>query len=270
MPITGLPSLREADLTEFNKIRAEEQQDTSVQDESPEESADTATQQEQENIQEQTQQATPVSDKGKENFRILRERAESAERERALLMQRLQELESKQQSVSEPEDIGIAPDALAEGKHLAQIYKRMKQMESQISNYQKQTAQNVMEAQLKAQYPDFDAVVSKDNIEALRASHPTIAQALATAAASDAYSAASSAYTIIKEMGISKFNQEASMTRQLIKENAHKPRSAQSASPQRGNSPLNNVNQFIRDGLATDEYQEALRKEMHQARMSIR
>lgn len=235
----------------------------------------------------EVQEATSKDNRA--NIRALRERAERAEREsdraqraererdellqkfRDMEMQRLQQ-HTQVSHPAEEEDfsVDLAPDALAEGKHVAKIYKKMQAMESQLKKYQQQTSQNMMEAQLKAQYPDFDSVVSKLNVEELRRAHPAIAQALATAASTDAYSAASSAYTIIKEMGIHKSMQEATMTRNILKENASKPRSAQAASPQRGSTPLSQVNEFIEVGKPTAEYQQQLLKEMNAARLQGR
>lgn len=216
-----------------------------------------------------------------------RERAERdrerAERERDELLMKFREMElarlQQQTQVSatnaEPEpNFNIAPDALTEGKHFNDlnhhVTKKIRQLEDQLKQYQKQTAQNMMETQLKAQFSDFDAVVSKNNVEELRRSHPAIAQALATAATSDAYSAAASAYTIIKEMGIAKSTQESNMTRKILQDNAAKPRSAQAAAPQRGSTPLSKANEYMVDGKMTNEYQDQLLKEMAAARRQAR
>lgn len=202
---------------------------------------------------------------------------ERAERERDELMMKFREMElqrlHQQTQVSaeqEPVHFNLAPDSLTEGKHFNdldhRVSKRIRNLEDQVKQYQKQTSQRIMETQLKAQHPDFDSVVSKSNVEELRRAHPSIAQALAVAASNDEYSAASSLYTIIKELGIAKSMQESNMTRKILQDNAAKPRSAQAASPQRGSTPLSKANEFMVDGKMTPEYQNQLLKEMNDAR----
>jgi hypothetical protein len=224
------------------------------------------------------------SPENRSNIRYLREkadRAERAERERDELLMRLRDMERNspssqqaQQALNEIAEenfsLDLAPDALAEGKHVAKIYKKMQAMENQLKRYQQQTSQNIMEAQIKAQFPDFDLVVSRANVEELRRSHPAIAQTLAAAASSDAYSAAASAYSIIKEMGIAKSMQESQMTRKILQENASKPRSAQAAAPQRGSTPLSKANEYMADGKMTPELQTQLLREMNDARRQAR
>jgi len=219
----------------------------------------------------------------KSNYAALREAKEAAERERAraererdelmkLLLERQgnQQNAVQQQSPSSAEEFNLAPDALAEGKHLASIHHKMRQMEERIKQYERKSQQDIVEARIKAKYPDFDTVVSASNIEELRRSHPSIAQAIGMAASQDAYSAAETAYSIIRSMGIDKSSQESSMARKMIQENASKPRSAQAVSPQRGTTPLSQVNEYINDGRMTPEYQDQLLKEMNMARMKSR
>ena len=204
-----------------------------------------------------------------DNFYALRTKAERAERERDELMARLNAMEmersrsSQVHAVEEDEDFSLAPDALAEGKHLTKLHKKLKDMENKIKSYEQKTQQSIMETQLRTQYPDFYQVVSEENLAELKRAHPTIAQTLATAASADAYSAASSAYSIIKELGIAKSTRDSRDNMELLQRNASKPRAAQSASPQRGDSPLSRANEFVSDYKATSEYQEQLRKEMY-------
>jgi hypothetical protein len=211
--------------------------------------------------------------------RVERER-ERAERERDELLQKFREMEYaklQQQTQVYPEvepNLTMDPNALAEGKNFNDLNhhynKKLRQLEEKVKQNERQLSQRFMEAQLKTQYPDFDSVVSKAHVEELKRAHPSIAQALATAASTDEYSAAASLYTIIKEMGIAKSMQESTMTRKLLQENASKPRSAQAASPQRGSTPLSQVNEFVNDGKMSPEYQTQLLKEMAEARLRAR
>ena len=254
--------------------------------------------------EQQPEQAAPQESadetKGQYNWKLLREEKEAAERERARiererdellrrfreaeLQQKIQQLQSQQlQSQQAPslQDTDneiefslptLEPDALAEGKHVSQLHKENRQMRSQLKQYQKQTQQQLIELQLKAQYPDFDAVVSKDNVDELKRAHPSIAQALASALSNDPYNAAASTYAIIKQMGIDKTSQDAALARRMIQDNATKPRSAQAASPQRGPNPLAQANEYMYDssGRATKTYQDQLVAEMEESRRKLR
>ena len=217
-------------------------------------------------------QAQQQQDNWKE-LRLKAERAERAERERDEMVRRMQEFEQarmQQAAAQEEDDSGVAPDALLEGKHYHSMRKEIRELKREIKGFKQQTSQTLMENQLKAQYPDFYSVVSEDNLAELKRSHPAIAQTLATAASSDAYSAAASAYSIIKELGIARSTQESQQNRELIQRNAVKPRSVQSASPQRGDSPLSQANGFVVDGKASKEYQEQILKEMYSSMRSPR
>lgn len=221
----------------------------------------------QENDQEQETQVVVQTQKpdAQASFRALREKAERIERERDDAMRRLQEIETRnQQTQSEDEEINIAPDDIAEGKHLSKVSKKIKRLESELNQYKQQSAATTVETRLKTQYPDFDKVVSKDNIELLKAQYPEIAQTLH--ASSDLYSTAVSAYTIIKRLGI---HQEDvyGVEKAIAIKNAAKPRPLASVSPQQGDSPLSRANAFA-NGL-TDDLKEQLRKEMMEARKAM-
>lgn len=203
------------------------------------------------------------------NFKALRDSKERAERERDELYRRVQEMEQGRKKPAEPvpsedENFRIAPDDFVEGKHLKKVEEKMRKMEEQIRNYQDKSSEMAIEATLKAQYRDFDKVVCKENIEALRAAHPEIAQTLNTS--DDLYAKASSAYKLIKQFGIHKedvFKED----RELAQNNSAKPRPLTSVSPQQGDSPLSKANAFA-NGL-TDELKKQLLKEMNQARKGL-
>lgn len=215
------------------------------------------------NVAQETQQVPQVESAQAKNFRQLREKAERAERERDELVRLLKEQQQNKQTQSQDDDeIRLAPDDLAEGKHLSKIEKKYKRLEEQFKQYQAQTAEAVVEAKIKAQYPDFDKVVSRDNIEALRGSYPELAQTLN--ASSDLYSKAVSAYTLIKKLGIAQEDLYQAGRERAIK-NAIKPKPSAAVSPQTGNSPLSKANAFA-GGEFTKELQEQMFKEMNEAR----
>lgn len=218
--------------------------------------------------EEAVQEAAPVKKPSMENnanVRALREkaqRAEQLERERDDLMRRLQESQgAKSQEVARDEDFDLAPDALAEGKHLSKMAHKVKELEKQLKNYQNQSAETLAEQKVKINFPDFDKVVSPDNIDMLRNNFPEIAEMIHNTP--DMYKKASSAYTLIKQMGIYKgetFDQE----KAVAQKNAAKPKPLASIAPQQGDTPLSRANAFA-NGL-TDDLKEQLRKEMLEAR----
>ena len=130
--------------------------------------------------------------------------------------------------------------------------KKMNQMQQQLKNYQSQSAESITEARIKATYPDFDRVVSQDNIAQLREDYPEIAATLS--ASTDLYSKAVSAYTLIKQFGI---HQDPALQndRARVIKNSSKPRPLASVNPQQGDSPLSKANAF-----ANGEFTEADRK----------
>lgn len=213
-----------------------------------------------------------IKNNKEENLRILRERALKFERERDEALKIAQEMQAKiaaqQGTVNKQlpdEDIIIKEDELVEGKHLNKFERKIKNLEEQVKSYQQRTAEIAVEAQIKAQYPDFDKVVSQENVEALRLTYPELAQTI-TNSSSDLYSKATSAYTLIKRLGIyTQDNYE--QDRAIAQKNAAKPKPLASVNPQQGDTPLSHANAFA-NGL-TDELKEQLRKEMMTARKAF-
>jgi hypothetical protein len=198
------------------------------------------------------------------NIRVMREAKERAERERDEVVKLLQERERQtqtqrnQQVVQEDEDVNLAPDEIAEGKHLSKFGKKIKRLEDQLNAYHKQSSEASIEAKIKAQYPDFDRVVSRDNLSLLQAAYPELVQTIHTA--SDLYSKGVTAYTLIKKFGIDAPGNE---EEDRLKKNMAKPRSVASISPQQGDSPLTRANPFAQ-GL-TEDVKKQLYKEMTEA-----
>jgi len=194
------------------------------------------------------------------NFRALREKAARIERERDEAMRRLQELESAK-NPEEDYSVNLGDDDLAEGKHLSKMQKQIKKLEAKLKQTELQSTATLAEAKLKMQYPDFDAIVSKDNVETLRLMYPELAHTLNSS--TDIYSTAVSAYTMIKKLGIHQEDAYAA-DRERAQRNAVKPRPLASVNPQQGDSPLSHANAFA-NGL-TDELKAQLLKEMMDAR----
>jgi hypothetical protein len=197
------------------------------------------------------------------NLTYFRKLADQAARERDDAIRRLQEIErQKEQKVEYPdEDITIKDDELVEGKHLAKYVRKIKQLEEQQRNYIQRTTESTAEMRLKAQYPDFDKVMTMDNVQTLSAAYPELAKTINSS--NDLYEKASSAYTLIKKFGIYN-DQPFEADKQKAIANAAKPRPSASVSPQQGDSPMQRANAFA-NGL-TKELKEQLIKEMNEAR----
>jgi hypothetical protein len=221
----------------------------------------------------QIAQAAPQENSIGKNLRLLREKAERAERERDEMMRMLQlEREIRgpaRDNTPQPQDdmfsdIDIAEDDYVDGKKFKAMQKQMKNLLMQ--NMQQQQTQQLanqqlaIEAKIKSQYPDFDRIVTRDNIEMLNAMDPILANALNKSP--DLYEKAVSTYNVIKKFNINNYSQEEQNGRK-IKENQSKPRSLASISPQTADSPLSRVNIFAQ-GL-TKDVKEMLNKEMNEA-----
>lgn len=204
------------------------------------------------------------------NYRALRELKEKAERERDDLLNRFKQMEQLQkQQPSTPQtqpeqDYSVAPDDLVEGKHLSAVDKKVKQLEDQLKTYQQQSATQNIEVKLKAQYPDFDKVVSKENIEIFRTAYPELATAIGSS--TDLYSQATSAYTLIKKFGIDK-HQSTSQNVDRVHQNLSKPVPTASLGTQQGESPLTKANAFA-EGL-TPDIKKQLYREMLEAEKNV-
>lgn len=216
--------------------------------------------QSQEAQQEVVQVPEPVTKTNpQESWKIIRERAEKAER-------RAQELEealaAKQIQPQEDLDFAIDEDALAEGKHLNKMQKKLKAMEDKLKQYEQQNSLQDVRSRLKSQYSDWDNVFNEQNLALLQEQEPEIAYALNSA--SDPYKAGISAYKMIKRLGIIPTVDVYSQEKAIVQKNAAKPKTMASLSPQQGSSPLSKANAFA-NGL-TDDLRAQMIKEMNDAR----
>lgn len=223
---------------------------------------ETQTNEESAQTQPQTQNSNPRAEQEARNFAALREKANRAERERDEALRLVREMESKrQQPLEEDYDISLGDDEIAEGKHLSKVQKKIKAIESQLKKYQQESAMTAVESRIRSNYPDFDSVVSKDNLTSLQNSYPELAQTLLTS--TDQYSQAASAYTLIKKLGID--NQGSyEMDKQRVQQNANKPKPLASIASQQGQGALSQANAFA-NGL-TKDLKDQLIKEMQESR----
>ncbi len=198
-----------------------------------------------------------------ESWKKLRDKALAAEKRAAELEAALAQASKQQPQQAQEEEeaeISVDADALVEGKHLSQVNKHIKKLEQQLHQYQQQTALSATEMRLKTQYPDFDNIVSRENLESLRLAYPEIAQTINSS--SDLYSKAVSAYTMIKKLGINEDNETFDAEKEVIHKNANKPKPSALLKPQQGDSPLTKANAFAQ-GPLTDDLKAAMLKEMN-------
>lgn len=230
--------------------------------------------QEQPSEPESNRSKQPASDQS-ERFRDVRSRAEKAERERDAMLSQMLDMQSRmqyqqqqqpQQKAPEPEiedfDFDdIDGDSLVEGKQLKKFASALKSMKQKMKTQEYQSQEMIMTARIKAQYPDFDSVVSKENVETLNERYPEVARTLRDTP--DLYNKAASAYAVIKNFGIHK---DTTYDNDRIKAvvNSQKPRPLASVNPTQGDSPLSKANAFA-NGM-TKDLQEQLRREMNAAR----
>jgi hypothetical protein len=140
-----------------------------------------------EQVEETTAQAAPQSNK-EDNFRRLREKAERAERERdqaiALLrqqeQQRLYNEQMLNQHRNQSQEPTVDPDDYAQVNYVNRmIENKTRQMEARQQEQEQKLYAQMVETRVKAQYRDFDEVVSADNIAMLRELEPAYASSLA-------------------------------------------------------------------------------------------
>ena len=214
-----------------------------------------------------------------ENFRNLREARERAEWERDTLKGQMLEMQramqgqypsqlSKNQQQPEPEiddfNFDVADDALLEGKDAKRLVQELQNVKKQLKKFSSQSTETAVEAKIRATYPDFNNVVSQENVSRLNEEYPEIAQTLRDTP--DLYNKASAAYSIMKKFGIYKDMTYEEDKMKAIK-NAQKPRPVASVNPQQGDSPLSKANAFA-NGLSKD-LQKQLLEEMKMARRNL-
>jgi hypothetical protein len=238
---------------------------------------------EQEEVQEAPRQkASPAQ----ESWKMLREQLREEKRKNDELVKYMMQQQSNPQHPPKPQveeqddtsypdyDLNIDDDAIAEGKQLKKIaeankrlvqdLKEIKKELKRVNSQQNQSQESIVEGQLRAQYPDLDAVVNPNTLEQLKREYPEIAATIRTNP--DLHARATTAYNVIKKFGIYK-DRSFEMAKVNVNKNVNKPRPVSSLNPQQGESPLSKANAFA-NGL-TDDLKKQMLKEMTQARKNL-
>jgi hypothetical protein len=226
--------------------------------------------QEQNNTQ-QTSEKPQQQDSQKEvNMRILRERAEAAER-RALELERMVQMNMSQQQSNKiqiddsDDDFDVSDDTYIEGKHLKKYVKNLKQelrnTKKQFEEYNQQNAVSNAEMRLKSQFNDFDSVVTKENLDKLASQKPSLYRSIL--ANPDLYDKGYTAYEFIKNSDI--LSGQYQEIDRKVEENRSKPRSAANVAPQSSDTPLARVGDYDRR-ILTEERKDQLRRQVEEAK----
>lgn len=181
------------------------------------------------------------------NFKQLREQAEQ-------VYKRNQELEKLVAQQQKAPSYNIGDDDIVEGKHLGSIKAELKQeiegMKQELQQQQVLMTENL----IRSQCPDFDAIVTPENLQKLSAEYPEIAATLNSS--QDLKAKAISAYKLIKKFEI--YNPQMSQDKEAISKNLAKPKPS-NALP-KAESDLSRANAFEQG--QTDAEKEARYKQM--------
>lgn len=195
--------------------------------------------------QEESTQA-PVESSKEYNIRIMRERAEAAERraaeyERILQQQMLQQSQSGNRSLSDDEedDDALSDTDFIDKKYFKKAIKKAVTKATQITQERfeknlKEIQQRNAEQALRRDYSDIDSVVTEENLYKLSVQKPHLYRSLI--ANQDTYDRGAAAYEMITNSGI--INNAYSNQARRIQENKSKPKSAAVVGPQESESPL--------------------------------
>ena len=208
--------------------------------------------------EQQVQQQAPRDDR-EYNFKLMRERAEQAEF-------RAREAERYVESLKKPipdSEFNIEDDGLVEGRHYKKQAQTVKEIKDELTATRKQLEQFSMqsaEQRLRQSHPDFDRIVTKDNLDRLSEVKPSLYRSIMSNP--DIYEKGDSAADAIKMyLQPEKYANED----KRIAENKAKPRNASTVGPQQSDSPLTRVGDYDRRTLTEDRRRE-LRQEMEEAR----
>lgn len=193
--------------------------------------------------------AQEISDK-EINFQKLREKAERLERENEDLRRSYLEATPQPQ---EEDDLPIDDDDIPDGRLVKKLYKEIASLKK---TYVSDKAATIPE-RLINKFSDFEAVVSKENIEKLKQTEPEIYSSITSG--SDLYAKGVSAYKTLKALGIAKEDPYKEQKSQ-VQQNQSRPVSTQAI---KGQGALAEANIFAK-GL-TPELRKQLNQEMAEA-----
>ncbi len=195
-------------------------------------------------------------------MRLLKEQSDrelaKAEREKAELMRALLSYQQNNapqapKPMPEPDRFANVDDnELLEGRHQKEMAAYVRSLEKKIDaieNNTKEMSYKSNEMQLRTSFPDFDKVMTTENLNQLQELNPDLAEMILRS--ESVYTQKKLAYQMIKQIGIYKedsFAQE----KKLAHMNAAKPKGVASLSPKKGESALGMAHAFA-DGMTQDQ-----------------
>ena len=184
------------------------------------------------------------------NWAEARKKMDALDRQNREMAEELKKIKEPVRNAEE--DFGIRDDDLIEGKHLKDLKKEIKALKSALE-YQQSAS---VETRLQHKFPDFDDVVTKENLELLKETEPELAFSLSNTP--DLFQQGVVAYKLLKGM---KQQDDKLPEKKKALVNSMKPVSANAVSK---SSAIGNAHLF-ENGL-TPELKKQLWNEMQQAK----
>lgn len=214
---------------------------------------------EQQDVQQEEVQATPqrpISDE-EHNWKEARRKMQELERRSEEQDELIRRLQSQRTSPPSEDDLSkLSDDDIVTAKQARSLAEKMARQVAEETIRQREAS--TVDERLKARFPDYESVVTQENVEILKQQDPELAMSL-YALAQDPYAQAVAAYKMLKrQVGTDMAKQHPSKAKAL--ENAKKPVSVQAVGK---NSAIGNVSRF-ENGL-TPELRKELYQEMQQA-----
>ncbi len=226
------------------------------------------------------QAAAPEPEKPKEegfqarNFRELKAIAmrEKVEKERLAreledIKRQLSQMPQAQErqampEASEYEDISLADDEIAEGKHIAKLNKNTRKAIENQRRLEAELEAIRIERKLEREIPDFYQVVTDDNVKAFALLDPALAEVIGSYP--NIEKRAKAAYSAIVKAGIHKMA-DYDTQKELVKQNMSKPKPVTEVAQTGGTSAmsrsLDNYSGDLTDEMKRMYYQEMKRNQ---------
>jgi len=178
-------------------------------------------------------------------FETLREARQKAEQERDNLRRQLEYLQMQQQVGQQPQaqqaqqQFQIGDNDYVQGVHLK---KQFEAMEAKQQRHLDELKERTINASIAVECPDYDKVVTPENLAVLEKAYPQVAATLN--ASTDKYNNRKTAYTLMKNLGIASSQSHDKAVAQA-KVNSQAPLPSTSVKQQQGGGgPISHLNSF--------------------------
>ena len=186
-----------------------------------------------------------------ESFSEMRAKTDKLQRERDEALQTLRRIEEyalqQQQQARQPApdpEPDLDDDDYVEARHFKS---KISNLEKQLNQFQQQQQQSSVQMQLITKYPDFERVVSPDNINKFIQLKPELAESFRQTP--DSYNKAVAVYSLMKDLGIHS-DTTYEPERERAQQNFNKPQTA--AALKKTESALTHASEFSGSRLTED------------------